>query len=97
MERSYISEVKLNERNKVQGFLENIRNKKTMAFLVLKDTTGKLQLTIEKEKCPEIAEKLEGLLPHSVVTVEGIVVENEFVKMGGKEMLPDTFVVESRA
>ena len=26
MERSYISEVKVNERNKVQGFIENIRN-----------------------------------------------------------------------
>ena len=97
MERSYISEVKLNERNKVQGFIENIRNKKTMAFIVVKDTTGKLQITIEKEKYPEIAEKIEGLLAHSVITVEGPVIENEFVKMGGKEMLPDTLEVESRA
>ena len=97
MERSYISEVKLNERNKVQGFIENIRNKKTMAFIVVKDTTGKLQVTIEKEKYPEIAEKIEGLLAHSVITVEGPVIENEYVKMGGKEMLPDTLEVESRA
>lgn len=97
MERSYISEVKLNERNKVQGFIENIRNKKTMAFIVVKDTTGKLQVTIEKEKYPEIAEKIEGLLAHSVITVEGPVIENEFVKMGGREMLPDTLEVESRA
>ena len=97
MERSYISEVKLNERNKVQGFIENIRNKKTMAFIVVKDITGKLQVTIEKEKYPEIAEKIEGLLAHSVITVEGPVIENEFVKMGGKEMLPDTLIVESRA
>ena len=97
MERSYISEVKLNERNKVQGFIENIRNKKTMAFIVVKDTTGKLQVTIEKEKYPEIAEKIEGLLAHSVITVEGPVIENEYVKMGGKEMLPDALEVESRA
>ena len=97
MERSYISEVKLNERNKVQGFIENIRNKKTMAFIVVKDTTGKLQVTIEKEKYPGIAEKIEGLLAHSVITVEGPVIENEYVKMGGKEMLPDTLEVESRA
>jgi len=97
MERTYIADVKLNERNKIQGFIENIRNKKTMAFIVLKDITGKLQLTIEKEKYPEIAEKIEGLLPHSVISVEGMVVENEFVKMGGKEMLPDALEVESRA
>ena len=97
MERSYISEVKVNERNKVQGFIENIRNKKSMAFIVVKDITGKLQITIEKEKYPEIAEKIEGLLVHSVITVEGPVVENEYVKMGGKEMLPDTLEVEARA
>ena len=97
MERSYISEVKLNERNKVQGFIENIRNKKSMAFIVVKDITGKLQITIEKEKYPEIAEKIEGLLAHSVITVEGPVIENEYVKMGGKEMLPDTLEVEARA
>lgn len=97
MERTYIKDVKLEERNKVQGFIENIRNKKTMAFIVVKDTTGKLQVTIEKEKYPEIAEKIEGMLPHSVISVEGIVNANDFVKMGGKEMLPDTLEVLSRA
>ena len=97
MKRSYIKDVKVGEVNKVQGFLENIRDKKTMAFLVVKDITGKLQLTIEKEKNPEIAEAIAGLLPHSVVTVEGPVVANEFVKMGGIEMLPEKFTVESKA
>lgn len=97
MKRTYIADVKLDERNKIQGFIENIRNKKTMAFIVLKDISGKIQLTIEKEKTPEIAEKIEGLLPHSVITVEGVVVNNEFVKMGGKEMIPDTLEVESKA
>ena len=39
MERSLIAHLKLGERNKVQGFVENIRNKRTMAFLVLRDYT----------------------------------------------------------
>ena len=47
MERSLIAHLKLGERNKVQGFVENIRNKRTMAFLVLRDYTGRVQLTIE--------------------------------------------------
>ena len=34
---------------KVQGFIENLRNSKYMAFIVLKDITGKLQITVEKE------------------------------------------------
>ena len=97
MERVYIKNVKAGENNKVQGFIENIRDKKTMAFIVIRDITGKLQVTIEKEKYPEIAEAIAGLLPHSVITVEGPVVANEFVKMGGMEMLPEKLMVEARA
>ena len=97
MERTYIKDIKVGETNKVKGFIENIRDKKTMAFIVVRDITGKLQVTIEKEKFPEIAKEIEGVLPHSVITVEGPVVANEFVKMGGVEMLPEKLIVESRA
>ncbi len=97
MKRTYVKDVKVGEENKVQGFIENIRDKKTMAFIVIRDITGKLQVTIEKEKHPEIAEAIAGLLPHSVITVEGPVLANDFVKMGGIEMLPERVTVESRA
>ena len=97
MERTYIKDIKVVEINKVRGFIENIRDKKTMAFIVIRDITGKLQVTIEKEKYPEIAEEIAGVLPHSVITVEGPVVANEFVKMGGVEMLPEKLKVDSRA
>lgn len=97
MERTYIKDIKVGEVNKVKGFIENIRDKKSMAFIVVRDITGKLQITIEKEKFPEIAKEIEGLLPHSVITVEGPIVANEFVKMGGVEMLPEKLTVESRA
>ena len=97
MKRTYVKDVKVGEENKVQGFIENIRDKKTMAFIVIRDITGKLQVTIEKEKHPEIADAIAGLLPHSVITVEGPVLANDFVKMGGIEMLPERLIVESRA
>lgn len=97
MKRVHIKNIKVGEENKVQGFVENIRDKKTMAFIVVRDITGKLQVTIEKEKHPEIAEAIAGLLPHSVITVEGPVLANDFVKMGGVEMLPEKLIVESRA
>ena len=97
MRRTYIKDVKTGEKNRVEGFLENIRDKKTMAFLVVKDTTGKLQITIEKEKHPEIAEAIAGLLPHSVISVEGDVLASEFVKLNGMEMIPDSLEVLSRA
>ena len=97
MERSLIANVKLGERNKLQGFVENIRNKRTMAFLVLRDYSGRIQLTVEKEKYPEIAALVDQLTVESVVTVEGEAVENSYVKLGGKEMLPDAMQIESIA
>lgn len=97
MTRSKISALRVGEINKVQGFVENIRDKKWMAFLVIRDISGKLQVTIEKEKNPQLAELVKQLTIDSVVTVEGPVVENSYVKLGGIEMLPDTMTIESVA
>ena len=96
MQRTYIKDVTPGV-CRVQGFVENFRNKRTMAFIVVKDITGKLQITIEKEKHPEFLEMLDKLTIHSVVTFEGEVVASEYVKMGGKEMYPTTMKVESYA
>lgn len=98
-ERTYVKDVgaKIGETVKVQGFIETIRNSKAMAFIVLKDITGKLQVTIEKEVCPQLVETVEGLSADSVITVTGKVVANEYVKMGGIELLPETLTAESIA
>ena len=96
MERTYIKDVAPGF-CRVSGFVENFRNKRTMAFIVVKDITGKLQITIEKEKHPEFSEMLDQLTIHSVVTFEGEVVASEYVKMGGKEMYPSTMKIESIA
>lgn len=97
MQRSKIADLRLGEVNKVQGWVENIRDRKTMAFLVIKDISGKLQVTVEKDKHPELGELIKTLPLHSVVTVVGPVLESPYVKMGGKEMYPDSIVVESAA
>ncbi len=94
MQRTYIKDVTPGT-HKVQGFVENFRNKRTMAFIVVKDITGKLQVTIEKEKHPEFEEMLNILTPQSVVTFEGPVIANDYVKLGGIEMLPEKMFVES--
>lgn len=96
MERTYIKDVTFGV-CRVQGFVENFRNKRTMAFIVVRDITGKLQITIEKEKHPEFTEMLDKLTIHSVATFEGEVVASEYVKMGGKEMYPTFMRVESIA
>ena len=99
MERTYASDIKskIGETVKVQGFVENFRNSKAMAFIVLKDITGKIQVTVEKEKAPELCEKLDILTGDSVITVIGKAIENEYVKMGGVEIIPDDLILESVA
>ena len=99
MTRTYVRDIKNNigETVKVQGFVENFRNSKAMAFIILKDITGKIQVTVEKEAHPEMEGALETLTGDSVITVIGKVIENEYVKMGGIEILPDELIVESIA
>lgn len=96
MERTYIKDV-VPGVCRVRGFVENFRNKKNMAFIVVKDITGKLQVTIVKEEHPEFNEMLDKLTIHSVVSFEGEVVASEYVKMGGKEMYPTSMTIESIA
>ena len=97
MDRNLIANVVCGETNKIQGFVENLRNKRTMAFLVIRDHSGRLQVTIEKEKHPDLAAIVDQLTVESVVTCIGPVVANEYVKMGGKEMLPEEMEILSIA
>ncbi|MDR1664307.1 MAG: aspartate--tRNA(Asn) ligase [Clostridiales bacterium] len=99
MKRVYIrdAEKHAGETITVQGFVENFRNGKSMAFIVLKDITGKLQITVEKEKCGHLNETLELITQDSVVSVTGAVVKNDYVKLGGLEMLPEALRIESAA
>lgn len=82
---------------KVSGFVENIRDSKAMVFLVLKDITGKVQVALEKEKNAELASKLESVTGDSVLTIVGDLIANEYVKMGGMEIVPTDVVIESIA
>ena len=99
MNRTYISDAlkAIDSTVKVQGFIENLRNSKAMAFIVLKDITGKLQITVEKADHPELVDTIDQLTPDSVITVVGKVMANDYVKMGGVEMVPSEIKIESIA
>ena len=97
MKRVMIKDIKLGEVNHVAGFVENIRNKKYMCFIVLKDTSGKLQLTIEKEKHPELNEVLDQITIDSVIEATGLIQSSEYVKLNNMEMYPDTIIIDSIA
>ena len=40
----------IGENIEVQGFVDNIRNLQYVQFVILRDSTGKVQMTIEKMK-----------------------------------------------
>ena len=99
MERTYISDIgkNLDKPILIQGFVENFRDRKAMAFIVLKDITGKVQITVEKEKHPDLEQALSEITLDSVISVVGTAVASEYVKMGGIEVFPDSIIVESVA
>ncbi len=99
MNRTYIADALKAPGTEVllQGFIDNLRDSKYMTFIVLKDITGRIQVTIEKEKLPELSEITAQLTQDSVISVTGTVVANEYVKMGGAEVIPTDIRIESIA
>ena len=97
MERTLIKNIQAGEKVKIAGFVENLRNKSAMQFIVLRDISGKVQITVEKAKLPEIAKIIDGVTVESVLTVTGLAVKNDYVKLGGLEIIPDTVTVDSVA
>jgi nondiscriminating aspartyl-tRNA synthetase len=95
----YAKEIKKKEYNSivsVAGWVEDIRNLGSIAFLILRDKTGTLQLTILKKKTPELFEQLISLPRESVISVKGFCKENEKVR-NGYEILPESVEVLSVA
>ena len=95
MQRVMIKDIKLKQVNKVAGFVENIRNKKSMCFIVLRDVSSKLQITIEKAKHPNWEEMLASITIDTVIEAEGMIVKSEYVKLNGMEMYPDKIKILS--
>ncbi len=101
MNKVYVNELKNNIGKEItySGFVDTVRDKKWVQFLILRDSTGKVQATIEKseEKNTEMVNLVSSLTKDSVIKVIGKVVENEAVKLGGLEIIPTSIEVLSTA
>ena len=71
----------------VAGWIEDIRNLGSIAFVILRDKQGTLQVTCLKKDDKKLFEKLVSLPRESVISVKGICKENEKVR-NGYEILP---------
>lgn len=101
MKKLYVNELSnhLNEKITFEGFVDTIRDKKWVMFVILRDSKGKVQMTIEKseEKNASLLELMSDVTVDSVIKVEGLLKENAAVKLGGMELIPDTIEVLSKA
>ena len=81
------------------GFVDVVRDKKWVQFIILRDSTGKVQATVEKsdENNASMVELVSSLTHDSVIKVNGKVVKNEAVKLGGIEIIPTNIEVISHA
>ena len=81
------------------GFVDAIRDKKWVMFVILRDSVGKVQMTIEKsdENNQELLNIMNNTSVESTVKVTCLVSENAAVKLGGIELIPSKIEVTSKA
>ena len=101
MQKIYVQDLNkyLGKEISFSGFIDSIRDKKWVMFVILKDSTGKVQMTIEKseEKNQELLEIMNHLTVDSTIKVEGTLLANEAVKLGQMEIIPQKIEVTSKA
>jgi len=89
MERTYIKDAFEKTGNVIlKGWVHDTRDLKKLKFLVLKDLTGRIQVTAIKDKTsPELFDQITKIKNESVVEITGEIVDSKIAK-GGKEILP---------
>jgi nondiscriminating aspartyl-tRNA synthetase len=88
----------LHDTVELRGWVHAVRDQKRVQFVVLRDETGLAQLVLAKEDPPsELNETISVVTPESAVTVTGLVVADERVKLGGVEIQLASVAVDSPA
>ncbi|MEG2311088.1 MAG: amino acid--tRNA ligase-related protein, partial [Bacilli bacterium] len=81
----------------IDGFIDKIRNLQYVAFIILRDNTGFVQITILKDNMSELNDLIDHLTLESTIKVTGKVVSNTKVKLNGLEIIPSNILVTSKA
>ena len=100
MERTYINEA-FNKKNGVEvevyGWVHELRDLNKIRFIVLRDITGKIQITGFKGKTEEkIFDLMKSIPKESVVIVRGKLKDSKQAP-GGKEVFPEKIEIISIA
>ena len=81
----------------VEGFVDSIRDLQFVQFLIIRDTTGKLQITVEKNETNNNLNKIiSNLSVESTVKIIGTLLQNKNVKLNEMELIPKDIIVTSK-
>jgi len=97
--RKYVEELKSNVGKKITlaGWVHDTRVLGSISFVVLRDKTGKGQVTAVKGKVPESVMKIiEGLRQEDVIAVEGTVAKSKEAR-AGVELIPEKIEIINKA
>ncbi|MFA7076729.1 MAG: aspartate--tRNA(Asn) ligase [Candidatus Izemoplasmatales bacterium] len=87
-----------NKEIEIQGFVDKIRDLQYVQFVILRDSSAKIQMTIEKnDQNKDLNDIISTITKESTVLVKGIVYQQEKVKLRGMEFIPSSVEITSRS
>ena len=96
MERTLVRDAghKIGECIALRGFVQTVRNQKSVQFILLRDHTGLIQIVAERSEANHHLNALiEKLTRESAIQVSGVVMKNPNVKLGQLEVQLQTLSV----
>jgi len=100
VDRTTVAELpqKIDQRVKLRGWVNALRDQKRVQFVVLRDETGMAQVVLAKDEQPsDLNQRVSALTEESAVTLVGTVRADERVNLGGLELKLEELEVDSLA
>ncbi|MCF7923784.1 MAG: aspartate--tRNA(Asn) ligase [Candidatus Izimaplasma sp.] len=87
-----------NQEIELQGFVDKVRDLQYVQFVILRDSSAKVQMTIEKnEENKVLNEIVSDLTKESTLLAKGIIYKQDKVKLRGMEFIPKTIEITSKS
>jgi len=96
MERTYTNDLQPGKKSLVKGWVSSVRDLGGLKFVILRDREGLIQVTIKKSESKKILETASSLVREDCIAVTGNV-KNSPQAPGGKEIIPDSLEIVSKA
>ena len=97
MKRILINDLEENKISEIRGMVSKVRDTKYMVFIMVKDASSFIQVSIDKNEQANLVEDALKITNGSIVAFNGIMKHSEYVKNGGKEFIPSSIEIISLA